>query len=173
VNISLKPSNLEDASIFKNLYPLYLHDLSAFHEIIPNQHGILEPENPDVRDLVGHGEHFDYWYKHDGILFPHLIWVDDMPAGFVLVSRAPWVIEDVDVEMREFFLLHAFRGRGIAQIAALEAFKRFPGRWGLRILPRNARAIWFWKKTVTAFAGEFTEGMLEDQVALYFDSNPT
>ena len=46
MNIRLKPSNPEDAFIFKNLYPLYLHDLSAFHEVKPNRYGILEPSNP-------------------------------------------------------------------------------------------------------------------------------
>jgi predicted acetyltransferase len=174
MTVTVKPSNLEDAYIFRNLQPLYQHDLSAFKNIPANRHGILEPENPDVCDLLQHGSGFDYWYNHSGILYPYLIWLDDIPVGFVLVSRAPWVIDDVDNELREFFVLHAYRGRGLAQIAAQQVFKMFLGRWGLRILPRNTPAIAFWKRTITDFAGSFREGQVEDQPTLYFQaSNPT
>ena len=171
INIILKVSTLEDAFILKHFYPLYLHDLSAFNQAKPNQHGILEPENPDVRDLVQHGENFSYWYNHEGILYPYLIWVDGVPAGFVLVSREPWVIEGVQTELREFFVLHAFRGQEIAQMVALEVFKYFPGRWGLRILPCNIRAISFWKKIITTFSGGYEEGRLENQIVLYFSNS--
>ncbi len=172
MNVRLSIITPENAHIFRNLQPLYVHDLSAFKDILPNQHGILEPEKPEICDLVEHGQEFGYWYNHEGILYPYLIWVDDLPAGFVLVSREPWVIEGVQNELREFFVLQAYRGRGIAQTAALEAFKLFSGRWGLRILNRNARAIRFWKKTIKIIANDVTESTLEGQVALYFETKP-
>lgn len=37
-------ANEENAKIIKNIYPLYLHDLSEIHGNIPNEYGIYEEE---------------------------------------------------------------------------------------------------------------------------------
>jgi hypothetical protein len=41
----------ETAHLIRNLYPLYLHDLSEFSGDLPNQHGVYEPQ-PSVRTLA-------------------------------------------------------------------------------------------------------------------------
>jgi hypothetical protein len=39
------------AHLIRNLYPLYLHDLSKYSGELPNAHGVYEPD-PSVRTLA-------------------------------------------------------------------------------------------------------------------------
>ncbi|MBI1922643.1 hypothetical protein HYR99_00180, partial [Candidatus Poribacteria bacterium] len=93
MDIKIVLSNKDTAYIIKNLYPLYLHDLSEFgdwKDQVPNAHGILEPDNPDVRTLVEQGEVFNIWWEKPDVLFPFLIRVDGKPAGFAFIATPPY-----------------------------------------------------------------------------------
>jgi predicted acetyltransferase len=59
----------------------------------------------------------------------------------------------VDFAVQEFFVLNQYRGTGVAARAARDVFDRFRGRWQLHVLPRNTRAIAFWRRTIGAYAG--------------------
>ena len=146
----------ETAHVFRNLYPLYLHDLSAFNSAAPNEHGILE-SNP-YRTLEEQMEAHNAWLELPDSLFPYLIRVDGAPAGFCLVATHPHIERDSDYLIHEFFLLHAYRGRGVGQQAAVQAFDRFRGRWHVYVLPDNLRAVSFWRKTIS----EYTSGDYEE-----------
>lgn len=156
--MELVESTRADAYVVKNLYPLYLHDLSAFTGDRPNPHGILD-EDPAVRSLADQMVGIDIWWQKPGVLYPFLIRVDDgRPAGFVMVATPPHVASGVDYMLHEFFILHAYRGTGLAQQAARAAFARFRGTWHAYVLPRNDRAIRFWTKVIAdETAGRFDQ----------------
>jgi predicted acetyltransferase len=152
MDVTIVASTLETAYIIKNLYPLYLHDLSEFSGELPNEHGVIEPT--PVRTLVEQADVQNVWWTRPGVLFPLLIRVDVRPAGFCMVAAAPHVPEDIEYDMKEFFLLRPYRGRGIGRSAAVQALDRFRGRWEVQVLPANVPAQRFWMRTI----GDYTSG---------------
>ena len=60
--------------------------------------------------------------------------------------------------MAEFFVLRAWRGRGIGRRAVFALFDRFRGKWEISELPRNAAAISFWRRVIGEYGGgRYTE----------------
>lgn len=158
--VELRRTELEvDAHVIRNLWPLYQHDVSEFEGMTPNRHGILT-HDPDERSLERYGARLDAWWSESDALFPYLIRADGETAGFALVAaraRLPRTI-DADFVMHEFFVVHAFRGRGVAERAALAAFAEHPGAWEVVTWPDHARAIAFWRRTIArAHGSEFSE----------------
>ncbi len=159
MNVELKLSNHEDAYMIKNLYPLYLHDISAFDGALPNRHGLIG-ETEDVTTLLEQGEVQDAWWKKSGKLFPYLILVNGCPAGFNLVAAQPCLPEGIeaDFEVHEFFLVHAYRGKGVAEQASIEGFDRHRGKWEVVTYPTQSRAIAFWRRVISKYTnGKYSE----------------
>lgn len=155
MDVQLVLADQTDAYIIKNMYPLYLHDLSEFDGECPNEHGIL---TDPVRDLVAQGHLFDtFWQEQD--VYPYLIVVDDTPAGFNIIARRPRVpVDGIDAVVQEFFLMHAFRGIGVGEKAAIQGFDQFHGRWEVVTYPNHPRAIAFWRKVMRMYVSDhFTE----------------
>jgi len=151
MNVRITPSTAADAYIVKNLYPLYLHDLSQFGGEMANEHGILEPDAAST--LAEQGEMQSIWWNKPNVLFPFIIRDGGRIAGFAFVARPPHAPESTDHTLHEFFLLHAFRGVGVGDRAACEIFDRFPGRWHLEVLVKNLRARAFWRKVLSQYTG--------------------
>ena len=167
--VTLELIDAATAQIFKNLYPLYLHDLSAYQDDArPNQHGILESDDSATLEQQMLG--YDYWLS-DPLLHSFLIRVAGRPAGFALVTTPAYAPNQAYSELHEFFLLHAFRARGLGGQAAQLAFATAPGVWILRVLPRNEPALRFWRKTLLALSSDLRESFGEDEmVRLEFDT---
>ncbi len=134
-----------------NVYPLYLHDLSAYDDdyYTLDERGVWRPD------------HLRSWLGHDRDL-PLLLVVDGQRVGFALVNRAPsaLVTPGCDYRMSEFFVLARERRAGIGTRAAHAVFALLPGRWEVSQLPRNERAIRFWRRVVA----EASDGAWEEQV---------
>ncbi len=177
-NIELTLSTAADAHVIRNLYPLYQHDVSAFDPELarPNRHGLFGVGD-EVTTLAQHGETLAAWWREPAALFPYLIRVDGEPAGFNLVaarSRLPAGI-DADFVVHEFFVLHAYRGAGVAEQAARLGFERHRGRWEIVTYPAHARAIAFWRRVVLgvdpeARVGEELDHPWGRKVAFVFDN---
>ncbi|AJS58856.1 acetyltransferase [Paenibacillus sp. IHBB 10380] len=140
--------------IINNLYPLYLHDLSEIWGWLPNKYGVYEEDG--TQTLNEQNKVFDIWWEKPSILFPYLIKVNEIPAGFALVATPPYTPHGSDYYLNEFFLLRPFRGKGIAENAAKEVFNNHMGSWELQTNPTeaNVRAQNFWKKTIKGYAGD-------------------
>jgi predicted acetyltransferase len=94
------------------------------------------------------------WWRTPGVLFPYLIRVDGIPAGFNLISSGPYVeTPGVDFVQHEFFVAHAFRGSGVAAEAFRLGLARHAGAWEVATWPTAARALAFWRRTLRACAG--------------------
>jgi predicted acetyltransferase len=82
----------------------------------------------------------------------HVIMRDGRPVGFVCVGVQPfkYMPVDADIDITEFFLIHASRGTGTASRALELVLKQYSGRWHLRVIHDNTRAIRFWRKALAS-----------------------
>lgn len=138
--------------IINNLYPLYLHELSAVRTVYTNKYGVFE-DNDDYKTLEEQIPVFDIWWEKENVLFPFLIIVDNLPAGFALVATPPYIFDGSDFFLHEFFILGAYRGTGIAEKAAIKLFDKFKGNWVFFTTPndKNIRALKHWRKTLAHY----------------------
>ncbi|MCE3200727.1 GNAT family N-acetyltransferase [Paenibacillus sonchi] len=170
MNIETALTTLEEAYIIKNMYPLYLHDLSGHYGLtdgpVLNGHGIFE-DSPEVRTLAEQYDVQNIWWEKPGCLYPFLIRADGLPAGFALVATPPHCAKGVDYFMNDFFVLQPYRGQGYAQQAAFQVFGRFAGVWELFTNPADKNVIGqkFWRKTVS----DYTNGIYEEKAGDTFD----
>ena len=125
-----------------NVYPFYLHDLSAFDNsyYTLDERGLRSPD------------HLPGWLEEDPD-HPMIIVEAGRRVGFALVNRAPspHLQPGMDFRMSEFFVLRSERGRGIGRRAVFALFDRFLGKWEIFELPRNAPAIRFWRVVIGAY----------------------
>jgi predicted acetyltransferase len=87
-----------------------------------------------------------------------LIRAGDRLAGFALVKRGSALVGDLEaLNLAEFFVLRAYRRRGIGYTAAAAIWERFPERWLVRVLANNHPALVFWERAVAQHTqGRFT-----------------
>ena len=135
----------EQEPIMANLLELYIH---GFTEII------LFKVGEDGR--FGYPDLPMYWTE--GCRHPLLIRVDDHWGGFVLVRRGSRVSGDDHVwDMAEFFVMRGYRRLGVGREVAGEIWRRFPGKWEVRVRDFNERALSFWRGAVSEFVGKPVE----------------
>lgn len=149
-------SNIENSNIIKNLYPLYLYDLSDIYGNVPNEYGIYE--DGAIKALEEQYNVKDVWVQKQEQLFPFIFLVDKKPAGFALVATGKYAPEDIDYYVYEFFLLRPYRGKNIAEISAKQVFDKFQGKWEIytNSAPSNERGQSFWYKTINNYtSGDF------------------
>ena len=163
MNVELRLSDKGDSHIIKNLWPLYQHDVSEFDSsLVPNRHGVFSGDD-GVTTLARHADGQESWWRDPASLFPYLILVDGIPAGFDLVAARPRVPSGIDADflVHEFFVLHACRGKGVAERAAIGGFERHRGLWEVVTWPTHARAIAFWRRVIGSYA---SSGHAEEEV---------
>jgi aminoglycoside 6'-N-acetyltransferase I len=159
MKIDLTLTDITNSYIIKNFYPLYLHDLARFNGTVPNHHGIFE-ENDTIVTLAEQYNCQNAWWENPDSLFPYLILVDSIPAGFALISSPPYCCNDADYTVHEYFIVNAFRGKGIGKAAALIVFEKHKGKWALHTNAsvKNQIAQLFWHNLINNYmTGEFTE----------------
>ncbi|WP_051960949.1 GNAT family N-acetyltransferase [Devosia riboflavina] len=131
--IRLIPARPDQKPVIANLIQLYLHDMTEFMPF---------PVGADGRYAY---DFLDRFWR-----FPYLIMSGEEIAGFALViddcpltGRAPcWF-------MAEFFVLKAYRGRGLARSAVRQALKTHPGQWHIAVPHANKAAQAFWSKVLS------------------------
>ena len=93
------------------------------------------------------------WWQNPDRLFPYLIRVGDLPAGFVLVASGPYVpTAGIDFCVYEMFVAHAWRGTGVAREAARAGLERHRGRWEVATWETAGRSIAFWRRVLPSCA---------------------
>ena len=66
---------------------------------------------------------------------------------------------EADFVVEEFFVLHAYRGEGVAEQAAIEGFNLHRGKWDVVTWLNNVRAIAFWRRVLNHYSSnKFVEG---------------
>ncbi|ARV57776.1 hypothetical protein BZZ01_03240 [Nostocales cyanobacterium HT-58-2] len=145
MKVEIIDATIEFKPVIKNLYPLYLHDLSEFvSDIDVSDLGLF---NAEVSNL--------FWQKD--ALFPFLVKANGKLAGFTLIASPPYTSKETDYMINEFFIIRKYRRKGIGRLAAFEVFNKFRGKWEVSELPKNLPAQLFWHKVI----GEYTSGRYE------------
>ena len=136
--------SLLDREWLVNVYPFYLHDLSAFDSsyYTLDDRGLWSPD------------HLPSWLEEDTD-HPLVILEAGRRVGFALVNQAPspHMQPGMDFRMSEFFVLRKHRGLDIGRRAVFTVFDRFRGKWEIFELARNAIAISFWRRVIGEYGG--------------------
>lgn len=130
----------------ERLYPLYLHDLSAFTDYYRlDAEGRWQPS------------HIDDWLSRDTST-SIVLRVGDVAAGFAWVAEQPFPYMDADRDYRlaEFFVAKPFRRGGHGTWFARDVISRFRGAWHLEVLLENEVALAFWRRTLERYAARET-----------------
>jgi predicted acetyltransferase len=150
MNHSVEPSQqieviaatAEQIRLLDDLLQLYARDFSEFHNVEFGPNGRFEYKALTL-----------YW--SEPCRHPFLLWVDGQLAGFALVKKGSEVSGDGSVcDMAEFFVLRAYRRRGIGTQMAHEVWRRFSGPWEVRVMHLNVSAQQFWTCAIAEFTGK-------------------
>jgi predicted acetyltransferase len=145
VSVEVLPASPAQKPIVANLLELYSYDFSELIELKLGADG-----------RFGYAPLPLYW--EDPNRHPFLIRVDGHWAGFVFVRRGSQISGDERVwDMAEFFIVRGCRRLGIGTRAAHHIWKRFPGKWEVRVMDRNQRARAFWGAAISDFSGKLVQ----------------
>ena len=134
-SVAISPATDDKKPLIANLVQLYLYDMT---ESMPY------PVGPDGR--------FAYDFFNRFWRFPYLIHVDQEIAGFAFViDECPLTGRKPCWFMAEFFVLRAYRRRGVGQGALAAMLQRHPGEWHIGVPQANRPARQFWSKALTAY----------------------
>jgi len=140
--IEVIPATREQEPILANLLELYAHDFSEFQALELGPHGRFGYKNLPL-----------YWVEPNR--HPFLVRLNGKLAGFVLVKRGSEISDNETIwDMAEFFVVRAYRRRGIGAQIAHEVWRRFPGLWEVRVMEANRLGHQFWEHAISTFLGE-------------------
>jgi predicted acetyltransferase len=164
VAVSLRDAkgSLDDRRWVRSVYRDYLNDLASLNTGIFPVLGEFGHREPDL---------LARWFADDRS-HPLIILKSDQPAGFALVVRpqpAPAPQPQIDFRMSEFFVLAKHRRLGVGQDAATLIFSRFAGQWEVTEYLRNAGAVGFWRRVISAYTqGRYSERIVDGEVRQVF-----
>ncbi|MFV8829819.1 GNAT family N-acetyltransferase [Alkalihalobacterium sp. APHAB7] len=142
--------------ILRNLYSLYLHDLSKFTSFIDiGADGFFEYED------------LEKFWEVDGIS-PYFIKKEKSIIGFILLLERPFLKKDKDFGINDLFILNKYKGKGFGKQALEKLFQEKQGEYFVIELVENAPAVCFWKKIYTDFNIHFEEkeDIIDDEPCL-------
>lgn len=152
----------EDRRWVQSVYRDYLNDLASLNTGIFPVLGEFGHREPDL---------LARWFADDRS-HPLIILKSDQPAGFALVVRPqplPAPQPQIDFRMSEFFVVAKHRRLGVGQDAATLIFNRFSGQWQVTEYLRNAGAVGFWRRVISAYTnGKYSERIVDGEVRQVF-----
>jgi predicted acetyltransferase len=145
MDVEVIPAPPEQEKVLANLLELYVHDFSEFVDL---------KLGPDGR--FGYRHLHAYWEEPGR--HPFIVKAGGHLAGFALVCKGSAVSVGEGVwDVAEFFVVRGFRRQGVGTKAARALWEKFPGRWEVRVMDRNRKALAFWRRAVGEFLGEEVE----------------
>lgn len=157
MNVSLLLVPVEKKFVLRNLVKLYCYEWSQYNGIELDQNGEFAFE----RDL----DRFFTRERH----YPYFVLLDDRIIGFVLIDNDFDLRKDSDYAISEFFILYKYRRMGIGKWAAIEAIKRHPGKWEIKMHPKNKGSVSFWTAVAEEIVGTDYAITPECDAARYHD----
>jgi predicted acetyltransferase len=137
--VEAKPA---DVPILRRLMQLYLYELFTIAGWDIGADGVYGTAQRTER----------FWT--DGTHRSFLITADGKLAGFVIVGDEGHFAPRDTRQVSEFFVLRAYRRRGVGRQAATRVFDMFPGRWEVIQLAKNVEAQAFWRAVIGRYTGE-------------------
>lgn len=156
MSVTLKEVLESEKSILRNLYSLYLHDLSKVTSMIDiGADGSFEYES------------LDKFWEVDG-LSPYFIKLDDSIIGFILLLERPFLTKENDLGINDLFIINKHKGKEVAAQAVGKLFEEKQGQYFVIQVIENKRAVSFWKKLYRELDIEIDErqDMIDDEQCL-------
>jgi predicted acetyltransferase len=147
------------ARVFANLWPMYVHEITAFATdfYALDESGVWQPDlicdwTAPVTPPANLRETVSATDARQPLQRTYVIAADDRAVGFACLGLAPfrYMPTDADVIVCELFVVRRVRGGGVAAAALTELLALHPGRWMLRAIHDNARAIAFWRRALAS-----------------------
>ncbi|QWH11065.1 GNAT family N-acetyltransferase [Bacillus mycoides] len=143
--VALQRVQESEKEILRNLYALYLHDLSKF----------------TVNIKIGADGFFEYedlhmLWKNDGIT-PYFIKMDHSIVGFLLLLERPFLKKENDFGINDIFILNQYKGKGIGKQVIENLLEEKRGQYFVIELIKNVPAVTFWKKVYRELNIKFDE----------------
>jgi len=123
----------KDRTVLQNLMSMYLHDMSEYAGFLK----LCSDGSYKYQNL--------HLYLERDELSAFLVKIDSEIAGFILSNKPPYIPDDCQISIQEFFILKKFRRKGNGLRAASSFFEKFPGRYYIAQLVDNLPAIAFWR----------------------------
>jgi predicted acetyltransferase len=140
-SVEIIPASPEQEPIVAHLLELYAHDFSEFIDLELGADGRFGYEQLPL-----------YWKESHR--YPFLVTVNGHLAGFVFVRKGSQISGDKNVwDMAEFFVVRGHRRHGIGTKVAHHVWRKFPGKWEVRVIDRNQKAKEFWGEAIGKFIG--------------------
>ena len=133
--IKIIPATIADYETIQNMARFYVYDRTKYI-------GWECPAN-------GMFECIDFMhYLENPTSRAYLVKLNNELVGFVLLDKVQ-LIEPVDWNMGEFFILAKFQNKGIGAHLAREIFKAHQGQWSVAVMAKNIAAVHFWRKIIS------------------------
>ena len=135
MNFELKQIDRQNLNILKNLFQLYIHDISKELSWDCDDDGLFEAYS--LSGWLSNKENFGY-----------LVYVEDKLAGFVMVDKEFKVLknEEGNYNLSEVFILNNYKGKSLASNVVKQVFDMYKGNWECRPVPKSISALTFWGK---------------------------
>lgn len=145
----------DERELLLRLFELYLYDFSEMEHADVDARGLFQPPAlPFVeRHWLDRGKH--------GLLLR----VDDKPSGFALIRESSPMPDSEDRRyLSAFFVMRAYRRRGIGKAMAREVFALYPGLWQVLEVRDNPVAQTFWRRVIADVTGNvYSERWLNER----------
>lgn len=152
---TLEPLRAGERDLLRRLFEFYLYDFSEMEhaDVSPDGWFLAEPERYVARFWLD-------WWRHALVLR-----VEGHPAGFVLLEdRSPIPDSGQRRFVSAFFVMRAYRNRGLGEAMARETFRRWPGPWQVLQIRANPAAQRFWRRVIgDVTAGQFVERWVSER----------
>lgn len=143
--VRLQKAYEKDKTILKNLYSLYLHDLSKYtNELVLGEDGSF------------HFDELDSFWQIEG-LSPYLIMYEENIIGFLLLLERPFLKKEYDYGVNDIFIIQAYRGKGLGRQILKQLFFEKQGKYFVIELVANEPAVGFWKRVYKELGINFEE----------------
>jgi predicted acetyltransferase len=151
VKNELIPAKPADRAVLRQLYELYCYDFSEITGDPIDSNGRFTPDHLLV----------DWW---DGSFYPFLFKTDGNLSGLAFVGIGSYVRPRVFRHhlMEEFFVLRAYRRRGVGAWFARQLFEHFQGVWEIGQITANVSATAFWRRTLERNGLDYDEVDVEN-----------
>ena len=140
----------KDRELFKNLYQLYIHDITLFLPMGMDEDCLFkfEYENGYFGEKSKINGRFSFFIKDKNKTGNQII-------GFVLVNKEFMVLknEKNDYNMAEMFVINEYKCKGVGKSIANMIFDMFKGKWEVKPVPRSDKAKAFWERTINERTG--------------------
>jgi len=140
--VSLEAASQSDGEELSDLLARYVAELSPLFAIEADADGRFRYDKLPL-----------YWTEPDR-RFAFFIRSGQERVGFVLACRESATNDLPEhLDVAEFFVVPAHRGRGVGCRAAFLLWDRLPGHWVVRVSQANSAALPFWRHTVQSYTG--------------------